>query len=129
MKRAKPKFVTIRRHEQVVGGLQDQIEMLQSIAKLAGQERERDLSSLRKTIDFTDELSRKSRDKFKEMTAELADVKQRLDRIEPFILACLDAEQRDFAKTLGISSVEYGIQYLRLLHENRHIIHAARNLQ
>lgn len=124
-----PKFVTIRRHQHVVSELQGQIDTLRNIAKLATDERERDLTSLRKTIDFTDELSRKSTAKFRSMEVELADVKSRLDRIEPFVLSCLNAEQRDFAKTMGISPVEYGIQYLRLLHQNRHIIQEVRNLQ
>lgn len=125
----KSKTVSLRTHNREVSALKSQIDGLRNQIKATAEENRNNLGSLRTSVEFCADLSSKASAKFQAMQEALDEMHKRIDKFEPIIKSFLDAKQREFAKALGISEVEYGIQYLRLLYENRDIIHAARSLQ
>ena len=124
-KKPSENYISLRKHRQETARLQAQIDGLRSDLGQAIFESGKHVQALHKVIDVTDE----NRHSLADTRADVFYLKSRLDRLERRIVGFLDKEQLSFIEVMGCDKVEYGINYMKHLHSNRHIIAAARNIQ
>lgn len=120
----KPKSISLRQHNKEIAHLNDKIAVLRADLGQAVFESGKNLEALRRSVHLTEE----EHVNLSDTRTELMYLKMRVDKIERRIKAFLDKDQTELAKVMGVDVIEYGFGYLKLLHDNRHIIHAARTM-